>query len=129
MHKRILVVEDNLDQVELLSFNLRKEGFSIGTATDGIQAIKKAKSLLPDLILLDVMLPELDGYAVCETLRRDPKTASIPVIMVTAVSSTLASFAGREAGANDYVTKPFNFKQLLNHINALLPSSDGKGRG
>jgi len=128
MHKRILVVEDNLDQVELLSFNLRKEGFTIGTATDGIQAIKKARSLLPDLILLDVMLPELDGYAVCETLRRDPKTASIPVIMVTAVSSTLASFAGREAGANEYVTKPFDFKQLLRCINALLPSGSSKAR-
>jgi DNA-binding response OmpR family regulator len=128
MQKRILVVEDNSDQVELLSFNLKRAGFSIGTATDGIQAIKKARSLLPDLILLDVMLPELDGFAVCETLRRDPKTASIPVIMVTAVSSTLANFAGREAGANEYVTKPFAFKHLLNRINALLPLSGSEAR-
>jgi len=126
MQKRILVVEDNTEQVELLTFNLKRAGFSIGTATDGIQAIKKARSLLPDLILLDVMLPEMDGYAVCETLRRDSKTASIPVIMVTAVSSTLASFAGREAGANEYVTKPFSFKHLLKCINALLPAESPK---
>jgi DNA-binding response OmpR family regulator len=128
MQKRILVVEDNSDQVELLSFNLKRAGFSIGTATDGIQAIKKARSMLPDLILLDVMLPELNGFAVCETLRRDPKTASIPVIMVTAVSSTLASLAGREAGANEYVIKPFAFKHLLDRINALLPLGGSKAQ-
>ena len=120
------MVEDDTDQVELLTFNLKRAGFAIGTATDGIQAIKKARSLQPDLILLDVMLPEMDGYAVCETLRRDSRTASIPVIMVTAVSSTLASFAGREAGANEYVTKPFSFKHLLKCINALLPAGGVK---
>jgi DNA-binding response OmpR family regulator len=128
MQKRILVVEDNSEQVELLCFNLKKAGFSIGTASDGIQAIKKAQSLLPDLILLDVMLPEMDGFAVCETLRRDPRTAAIPVIMVTAVSSILASFAGREAGASEYVTKPFSFKHLLNCINALLQVDGNKAR-
>jgi DNA-binding response OmpR family regulator len=114
------VVEDDAELVELLSFNLKQAGFAIGTASDGVEALKKARSVSPDLILLDLMLPELDGFAVCEILRRDPATASVPIIMVTAVSSGLARLAGLEAGANDYITKPFNLKQLLARIATLL---------
>jgi DNA-binding response OmpR family regulator len=128
MHKRILVVEDDADQMQLLCFNLRKAGFSVGTADDGIEAIKKARSLQPDLILLDVMLPELDGIAVCETLRRDPRTASIPVIMVTAVSGALAGYIGREVGADDYVTKPYSNKDLLSRVNALIEAYASTGK-
>ena len=120
MRKKILVVEDDADLVELLRFNLKKAGFAVGTAIDGIEALKKARSLLPDLILLDLMLPELDGIAVCEVLRRDPTTASVPVIMLTAMSSQLARLTGLEAGANDYVTKPFNFKDLLARVETIL---------
>jgi DNA-binding response OmpR family regulator len=120
VRKKILVVEDDADLVELLRFNLKKAGFAVGTAIDGIEALKKARSLLPDLILLDLMLPELDGIAVCEVLRRDPTTASVPVIMLTAMSSQLARLTGLEAGANDYVTKPFNFKDLLARVEAIL---------
>jgi DNA-binding response OmpR family regulator len=120
MRKKILVVEDDADLVELLSFNLKKAGFAIGTASDGTDALKKARSVLPDLILLDLMLPEMDGYAVCETLRRDPATASIPIIMLTAMSSELARLAGFESGANDFVTKPFNLKHLLMRIEGML---------
>ena len=120
MRKKILVVEDDADLVELLRFNLKKAGFAVGTAIDGIEALKKARSLLPDLILLDLMLPELDGLAVCEVLRRGPTTASVPVIMLTAMSSQLARLTGLEAGANDYVTKPFNFKDLLSRVEAAL---------
>jgi DNA-binding response OmpR family regulator len=116
MRKKILVVEDDADLVELLCFNLKKAGFAIGTATDGVEALKKARSVVPDLILLDLMLPELDGFAVCEILRRDPATASIPIIMLTAVSSELARLAGLESGANDYITKPFSLKDLLGRI-------------
>jgi two-component system, OmpR family, alkaline phosphatase synthesis response regulator PhoP len=120
VRKKILVVEDDADLVELLRFNLKKAGFAVGIAIDGIEALKKARSLLPDLILLDLMLPELDGIAVCEVLRRDPTTASVPVIMLTAMSSQLARLTGLEAGANDYVTKPFNFKDLLARVEAIL---------
>ena len=123
MRKKILVVEDNADQVELLRFNLKKAGFAVGTALDGIEALKKARSLLPDLVLLDLMLPELDGLAVCEVLRRDPTTASVPIIMVTAMSSQLARLTGMEAGAADYITKPFNIKDLLTRIEIAIAGS------
>jgi CheY-like chemotaxis protein len=79
MNKKILVVEDEAEMVELLSFNLKKAGFLVGTATNGIEALKKARSLLPDLVLLDLMLPELDGFAVCEILRHDPKRRRFPL--------------------------------------------------
>lgn len=123
MQKKILVVEDDAELVELLRFNLKKAGFAVGTANDGIEAIKKARSLLPDLVLLDLMLPELDGFAVCEVLRRDPNLAHTPVIMLTALSSQLARLAGMEAGANEYMVKPFSPKQLISRIEALLPSA------
>ena len=121
MRKKILVVEDDTDLVELLAFNLKKAGFAIGTAVDGVEALKKARSLQPDLILLDLMLPELDGFAVCETLRRNSGTASTPIIILTALSSELARLAGMEAGANEYVTKPFSVQDLLARIRRALP--------
>jgi DNA-binding response OmpR family regulator len=120
MLKKILVVEDDADLLELLAFNLRKAGFQVGTASDGIEALKKAKSLNPDLVLLDAMIPELDGFAVCETLRRDPRRTRLPVLMLTALSGTLSRIQGLEAGANDYMTKPFNIKELLRRIEGLL---------
>jgi DNA-binding response OmpR family regulator len=120
MRKKILVVEDNADLVDLVAFNLKRAGYAIGTAMNGVEGLKKARSLLPDLILLDLMLPELDGFAVCEILRRDAATSAIPIIMLTAVSGELARIAGLECGANAYVTKPFEFKDLLGRIGALL---------
>ena len=120
MRKKILVVEDDPDLVELLSFNLRGCGFAVSTAGDGLDALKKARAITPDLILLDLMLPELDGFGVCEILRREPETAKIPIIMVTAMSSQFARLAGLEAGANDYITKPFSPKQLIARVQALL---------
>ena len=120
MRKKILLVEDDTDMVELLRFNLKRAGYAVGTAVDGIEALKKARSIRPDLILLDLLLPELDGFAVCEILRGDPKTASIPIIILTAVSSQLSRFAGLDAGANAYFTKPFSHKNLLQCIQELL---------
>ena len=120
MSKTILVVEDDLDLVELLRFNLNNAGFSVAAATDGAEALKKSKTLLPDLILLDLMLPELDGFAVCEILRRDERTARIPIIILTAMSGELARVAGIGAGANDFITKPFSPKQLLSRIESAL---------
>jgi len=126
MRKKILLVEDDAELVELLTFNLKKAGFAIGTAADGIEAIKKARSVGPDLVLLDIMLPELDGFAVCEMLRREPATASIPIIMLTALSSELARFTGLDAGADDYITKPFNLKELVSRVEGFLKLKRGK---
>ena len=126
MRKKILLVEDDAELVELLTFNLKKAGFAIGTAVDGIEAIKKARSVGPDLVLLDIMLPELDGFAVCEMLRREPATASIPIIMLTALSSELARFTGLDAGADDYITKPFNLKELVSRVEGFLKLKRGK---
>jgi two-component system, OmpR family, alkaline phosphatase synthesis response regulator PhoP len=121
MPQKILVVEDDIEMVELLRFNLKIEGYAVGTAIDGVEALKKARSIRPDLILLDLMLPELDGFAVCNILRRDPKSASIPIIILTAISSQLSRFNGLDAGANAYITKPFSHKYLLQCIQELLP--------
>jgi DNA-binding response OmpR family regulator len=120
VRKKILVVEDDEDLVELLRFNLKNAGFSIGTAGDGVEALKKARAAVPDLILLDLMLPGLDGFAVCEILRHDPATTSIPIIMLTAVAGEMARVAGLEAGANDYITKPFSPRELIARVEALL---------
>ena len=120
MPKKILVVDDDADVVELVCFNLKKAGYAIGTAFNGVDALRKARSILPDLILLDLMLPELDGFAVCEILRRDSTTASIPIIMLTALSSELGRLAGLSTGANDYVSKPFSPRVLLTRVEKLL---------
>ncbi len=101
MRNKILVVDDDPEIVEMLAFNLKKAGFAVGTAVNGVEALKKACSIAPDVILLDLMLPELDGFAVCEVLRRDPVTAGIPIIMVTAWASELARVAGLGGGADD----------------------------
>src|SRR5262249_19160545 len=95
---------------------------------DGVEALTKARNATPDLILLDLMLPELDGFAVCEILRHDPATASVPIIMLTAMSGELARVAGMEAGANDYITKPFSPRQLIARVEALLNPTTGSGR-
>ena len=114
------MVEDDPDLVELLSFNLRARVLLVSASGDGVDAIKKARSILPDLILLDLMLPQSDGFGACEILRRDPATAAIPIIMVTAMSSQFARLAGLEAGANDYITKPFSPRQLIARVQELL---------
>ena len=120
MRKKILVVDDDSEIVELVSFSLKQAGYSIGTAFNGMDAIKKARSLEPDLIVLDVMMPELDGLAVCEILRRDPATASIPIMMLTALSSELGRMAGLGSGASDFLSKPFSPRLLVARIKDLL---------
>lgn len=116
----ILVVDDEADIVELVAFNLKQEGFEVITAANGWEAVQKARSDLPDLILLDLMLPELDGYAVCEMLRVMPSTASIPVIMLTAWSNEQSRILGLELGADDYVTKPFSPRELMLRVHRVL---------
>ncbi|MDX1952193.1 MAG: response regulator transcription factor [Verrucomicrobiota bacterium] len=117
---KILVVDDEPDAVELVEFNLRAAGYDVLTASDGAEAIKKAKSFIPDLVILDVMLPEVDGLDVCKLLRRDASTAGIPILMLTAKAAELDRILGLELGANDYVTKPFSPRELVLRIKNLL---------
>jgi DNA-binding response OmpR family regulator len=120
MRRKILVVEDDPDQLEVISLNLKNAGFAIGTATNGIDALKKANSVSPDLIVLDVMMPELDGFAVCETLRENPGTASVPILMLTGLCSHISRLVGFEAGATDYLIKPFDPDNLVSKVEKLL---------
>ena len=102
--KTILVVDDEPDAIELVEFNLRAAGYGVIAAEDGEEAIRKAREVLPDLIVLDVMLPEVDGMAACRTLKNDPITSDIPVIMLTAKAAEIDRVLGLELGADDYVT-------------------------
>ncbi|HEX4645651.1 MAG TPA: response regulator [Verrucomicrobiae bacterium] len=129
MREKILVVDDEPDIVELVAFNLRAEGYDVLTARDGLQALNLAREALPDLIVLDLMLPEMDGLAVCEILRRLPSTAPIPVIMLTAWSSKISRAIGFETGASDYVTKPFSPRDLVLRINRALRPRESKLNG
>ncbi len=120
MQKRILLVEDDPDLVELISFNLKKAGFSVGTAVDGIEGLKKARTLHPDLILLDLMLPELDGFALCEIFRQDPALRSVPIIIVTAMTSQLSRITGLACGARRFITKPFSPNGLVSSVREVF---------
>ena len=117
---RILVVDDEPDAIELIRFNLKASGYEVLTAEDGEEALAKARKFSPDMILLDVMLPELDGLEVCKILRRDPATASLPIIMLTAKASEIDRVLGLEFGADDYVTKPFSPRELMLRVRNLL---------
>jgi DNA-binding response OmpR family regulator len=125
MHKTILVVEDDAEMVELLCFNLTAEGYRVVTAQNGFEALTRTRSAKPDLILLDLLLPGLDGFAVCELLKRAPATAAIPVIIVTALKSQLSRFAGLGMGADDYLTKPFSLAVLVSRVRRALGDSTG----
>jgi DNA-binding response OmpR family regulator len=120
MRRKILVVEDNPDQLELVRLILEKEGFAIGTAANGSEALIKTRSISPDLIILDLMLPGLNGFDICETLRKDPLTASVPIVMLTGLCSQFGRLAGLESGANEFLTKPFNPEELVSKVDKLL---------
>lgn len=116
----LLVVEDEQDILNLLAYNLENAGYKVHKAGTGSQGVVKAREHLPDLILLDLMLPDFDGMEVCRRLRQDPKTQTIPIIMLTAKSGDEDIVHGLEAGANDYVTKPFSPKVLEARIRNVL---------
>lgn len=121
MKKTILVVDDEQDALDLLVFNLEKAGFAVLTARTGIEAAEQAVRHRPALVILDVILPEIHGLSVCEHLRRDPATASTPIILLSGWDSDDARRIGESAGANDYMVKPFNLQDLLQRIHDLLP--------
>ena len=116
----ILIVEDEQDIRELLAYNLEKEGYATVQAADGKEGLDLARSRKPDLILLDLMLPKMDGLAVCRELERDSGTVRIPIIMLTARGEDVDRILGFELGADDYVVKPFNIRELLLRIRAIL---------
>jgi len=120
MKETILIVEDEKDIVKMLDYNLKKEGYKILVAHDGEDALDTANAKHPDLILLDLMLPGVDGLEVCKQLKLERKTASIPVIMLTAKTQESDKVVGLELGADDYVTKPFSPRELIARIKAVL---------
>ncbi len=118
--KRILVVEDERDIVELLRYNLAKNGYHVMAAAHGEEALRLARQSPPDLVLLDLMLPGMDGLDVCRALKGDPQTAAIPIIMVTAKGEEADIVTGLELGAHDYVCKPFSPRVLIARVRACL---------
>ncbi len=119
----VLAVDDEEDVLELLRYNLQKEGFKVDTATSGEIALKKARAKMPSLVLLDLMLPGIDGIEVCRQLKADSKTGNIPIIMLTAKGEEADIVAGLEVGADDYVTKPFSPKVLIARVRRILRRS------
>ena len=117
---RILVVDDEIYIVHILDFSLGMEGYEVLTALDGEQALEKARQEHPDLIVLDIMMPKLDGYETCKMLKSDENTRNIPVILLSAKGRNVDQKVGFEVGADDYITKPFSPRKLVERINALL---------
>src|SRR5262245_20768862 len=121
---RILIIEDERDLCDVLSYNLHKEGYETFVAHDGQEGVRKAQMHLPDLIILDLMLPRLDGLEVCRQIRAGKQSHSIPIIMLTAKGEEMDQVVGFSVGADDYVTKPFSPKVLLQRIRALQRRSE-----
>ena len=117
---KILVVEDDKTLLDILRYNLTKEGYQVVVAADGVQALEVARSQKPELIVLDIMLPELNGYEVCRILRKD---MTVPILMLTAKDNEVDKIVGLEIGADDYMTKPFSMRELLARIRAMLRRS------
>ena len=117
---RILVIDDEKDLLELVRYNLESDGFNVKSARDGEMGLAAAKRELPDLIVVDLMLPGIDGLDVCRSLRSDTRTTHIPIIMLTAKSAESDRILGLELGADDYITKPFSPRELIARIKAIL---------
>lgn len=120
MEKKILVVDDEQDILDLISYNLSKEGFKVFTAADGIQGLETALTCRPDLVILDIMMPGKDGFEVCRALRRDTSFASTAIMFLTAKSSEIDQILGLELGADDYIQKPISPRVLLARVKTML---------
>jgi len=126
--ERVLVVDDEEDLLELVNYNLTKEGYRVTCVSTGEEAINEAKSSLPDLVVLDLLLPRVDGLDVCKILKNDPKTQHIPIVMLTAKTEEADVVTGLELGADDYLTKPFSPRVLLARIRAVLRRKSKAGQ-
>lgn len=122
--EKVLIVDDEEHIVELLQFNLVNAGYKVITANNGLDALKKVKENKPDLLLLDLMLPGMDGLDVCKEIKRDKETSKTSIIMLTAKSEELDKILGLELGADDYITKPFSIRELLARVKAVLRRSN-----
>jgi two-component system phosphate regulon response regulator PhoB len=118
--KHILIVEDEADLAELLSYNLRRDGYEVEVCRDGASGLRRIVESVPDLVILDIMLPQLNGLQIARQMRTQPKTAQTPILMLTAKAEEVDQVSGLEIGADDYVTKPFSMKVLLARVEALL---------
>jgi len=125
----ILIIDDEQDILDILEYNLVKEGFDVTTSSDGSKGIELAKKMLPDLIILDVMMPDTDGIEVCETLRKLPELAHTRICFLTARGEDYSQIAGLDAGADDYITKPVKPKVLISRIKAIIRRSGGLDEG
>jgi DNA-binding response OmpR family regulator len=123
MNKRILVIEDDPSTLRLIKYSLQQEGYQVLTAPNGLEGIRKAKSEEPDLIILDVLLPGVDGFEICHRLRAEPQTARLPVLMLSAKARETDKATGLKVGANDYITKPWHRPELLDKIATVLQQS------
>jgi len=121
---RILVVDDEIYIVHILDFSLGMEGYEVITALDGEEALKKASETKPDLIVLDIMMPKMDGYETCKALKADEATKHIPVILLSAKGRNVDMQTGYDVGADEYITKPFSPRKLVDRINTMLGHSD-----
>lgn len=121
--EKVLIVDDEEHIVELLQFNLVNAGYKVITANNGLDALKKVKENKPDLLLLDLMLPGMDGLDVCKEIKRDKETSKTSIIMLTAKSEEIDKILGLELGADDYITKPFSIRELLARVKAVLRRS------
>lgn len=129
MKEKILIVDDEKDILKILSHNLSKEGYRIFEANDGEEALDMAVREMPDLVILDLMLPKIDGLEVCRELKSKDKTKNIPIIMLTAKSQEVDKVLGLELGADDYITKPFSPRELLARVKAVLRRTKDKPQG
>lgn len=120
MQKKVLVVDDELDIVELIAYNLRKEGYAVATASDGDDAVEAARAFHPDLMILDIMMPGRDGFEVCRTIRQIPEIAETSIIFLTAKSGEFDQILGLELGADDYIQKPVSPRVLLARVKSIL---------
>ena len=125
-NKKVLIVDDEEHIRELIKFNLKKEGYDTEVAVNGTEALKLIREIKFDLILLDLMLPEIDGLEGCKEIRRNEETSDIPVMMITAKGEEFDKVLGLELGADDYITKPFSIRELMARVKALLRRSNVK---
>lgn len=124
MPKKILAVDDEKHIVRLVQVNLQRHGYEVHTAYDGREALEKVREVKPDLIVLDVMMPHLDGFGVLRRLKADPETRDIPVIMLTAKAQDADVFRGWQSGVDSYLTKPFNPLELITFVERILDRPD-----
>ena len=120
MPKKVLVVEDDPGTSRFFSFALESENYEVITAVNGLEGLKKAQVEIPDLMILDVMLPGLDGFEVCHRLRADPKTADIPILMISAKAQDVDRETGLKVGANRFLTKPIGFEEFIAAVKSML---------